>query len=188
MSEDTFLINLWRAFNASGDAFSSLITKYKCRINKDENDNHYLDLYFSKYLEKYNNVHKFFISELKRIYEGKETRSDILLINLIEFTTKNAYGDNDDVVYKIELKDYRNIKEFDGNYILSFNAKIKEKDDLIRLVYDKKSAEKFENKTARDERKTSVKFNDIEQEDELKKKNDEFYKQYKALFDELEDD
>ena len=115
-------------------------------------------------------------------------RSDIILINMVEFTTKNAYGDNDDVIYKIEVKDFKEIKEFDGNYVLTFNAKIKDKDDLIRLVYDEKSAEKFNNKTARDERKTSLKYEDIKREDEIKKKNDEFYQQYKTLFDELEED
>ena len=190
-----------------GDAFDNPIIEYEIKVNapfklkhrvdsylkkvilrKDNEEKYYLDLYFSKYLEKYNNVHKFFLSELTRIYEGKDMRSDILLINSVEFMTKNAYGDNDDVVYKIGLTEFRDIKEFDGNYVLTFNAKIKEKDDLIRLVYDEKSAEKFNNKTARDEKKPSVKYGDIQQEDEIKKKNDDFYKQYKSLFDELEDD
>ena len=190
-----------------GDAFNNPIIEYEIKVNapfklkhrvdsylkkvilrKDNEEKYYLDLYFSKYLEKYNNVHKFFISELTRIYEGKDMRSDILLINSVEFITKNAYGDNDDVVYKIGLTEFRNIKEFDGNYVLTFHAKIKEKDDLIRLVYDEKSAEKFNNKTARDEKKPSVKYGDIQQEDEIKKKNDDFYKQYKSLFDELEND
>ena len=190
-----------------GDAFDNPIIEYEIKVNapfklkhrvdsylkkvilrKDNEEKYYLVLYFSKYLEKYNNVHKFFLSELTRIYEGKDMRSDILLINSVEFMTKNAYGDNDDVVYKIGLTEFRNIKEFDGNYVLTFNAKIKEKDDLIRLVYDEKSAEKFNNKTARDEKKPSVKYGDIQQEDEIKKKNDDFYKQYKSLFDEFEND
>ena len=190
-----------------GDAFDNPIIEYEIKVNapfklkhrvdsylkkvilrKDNEEKYYLDLYFSKYLEKYNNVHKFFLSELTRIYEGKDMRSDILLINSVEFMTKNAYGDNDDVVYKIGLTEFRDIKEFDGNYVLTFNAKIKEKDDLIRLVYDEKSAEKFNNKTARDVKKPSVKYGDIQQEDEIKKKNDDFYKQYKSLFDELEND
>ena len=190
-----------------GDAFDNPIIEYDIKViapfklkhrvdsylkkvilRKDNEGKHYLDLYFSKYLEKYNNVHKFFLSELTRIYEGKDMRSDILLINSVEFITKNAYGDNDDVVYKISLSEFRDIKEFDGNYVLTFHAKIKEKDDLIRLVYDEKSAEKFNNKTARDEKKASVKYSDIQQEDEIKKKNDDFYKQYKSLFDELESD
>lgn len=190
-----------------GDAFNNPIIEYEIKVNapfklkhrvdsylkkvilrKDNEEKYYLDLYFSKYLEKYNNVHKFFLSELTRIYEGKDMRSDILLINSVEFITKNAYGDNDDVVYKIGLTEFRDIKEFDGNYVLTFHAKIKEKDDLIRLVYDEKSAEKFNNKTARDEKKPSVKYGDIQQEDEIKKKNDDFYKQYKSLFDELEND
>lgn len=190
-----------------GDALNNPIIEYEIKVNapfklkhrvdsylkkvilrKDNEEKYYLDLYFSKYLEKYNNVHKFFISELTRIYEGKDMRSDILLINSVEFITKNAYGDNDDVVYKIGLTEFRNIKEFDGNYVLTFHAKIKEKDDLIRLVYDEKSAEKFNNKMARDEKKPSVKYGDIQEEDEIKKKNDDFYKQYKSLFDELESD
>lgn len=190
-----------------GDAFNDPIIEYEIKVNapfklkhrvdsylkkvilrKDNEEKYYLDLYFSKYLEKYNNVHKFFLSELTRIYEGKDMRSDILLINSVEFITKNAYGDNDDVVYKISLSEFRDIKEFDGNYVLTFHAKIKEKDDLIRLVYDEKSAEKFNNKTARDEKKPSVKYSDIQQEYEIKKKNDDFYKQYKSLFDELEND
>lgn len=190
-----------------GDAFDKPIIEYEIKVNapfklkhrvdsylkkvilrKDNEGKHYLDLYFSKYLEKYNNVHKFFLSELTRIYEGKDMRSDILLINSVEFITKNAYGDNDDVVYKIELTEFRNIKEFDGNYVLTFHAKIKEKDDLIRLVYDEKSAEKFNNKTARDEKKSPVKYGDIQQENEMKKKNDDFYKQYKSLLDELDND
>lgn len=190
-----------------GDAFNNPIIEYEIKVNapfklkhrvdsylkkvilrKDNEEKYYLDLYFSKYLEKYNNVHKFFLSELTRIYKGKDMRSDILLINSVEFITKNAYGDNDDVIYKIDLTEFRDIKEFDGNYVLTFHAKIKEKDDLIRLVYDEKSAEKFNNKTARNEKKSSVKYGDIQQEDEIKKKNDDFYKQYKSLLDELDND
>ena len=37
-------------------------------------------------------------------------------------------------------------------------------------------------------KKSSVKYGDIQQEDEIKKKNDDFYKQYKSLLDELEND
>ena len=146
----------------------------------------YMDIYFSDYLEKYNNEQKFIIYEIKKIFNG-ETRSDILSIKEISIVTTKAFGEDDGVSYKINVLDFIDKAKFDGSSVFTYKVEITDRFDLIDLVYDKKSAEKYETKAPRVENKKGVDFVESLQSNEEKKKNDEFYKKYKTLLDEFDD-
>ena len=145
-----------------------------------------MDVYFSDYLEKYNNEHKFIISEIKKVFNG-ETRSDFLSIKEVSFTTSKAYGDNDGVSYKIKIVKFLGVSKFDGNSVFTFKVNEAEKFDLINLVYDEKSAEKYNTKAPRDEKKSTISYIESISIEEEKRKNDDFYKRYKTLLDEFDD-
>lgn len=146
----------------------------------------FLDVYFSDYLEKYNNEHKFIIAEIKRIFNG-DRRSDILSIKEVNFITSKAFGDNDGVSYRFKVINFSDMAKFDGNSVFTFKVKEAEKYDLINLVYDKKSAEKYETKSPRENNKMGVDYLEGVQIEQQKRENDDFYKRYKILLDEYDD-
>lgn len=159
----------------------------KIVVRKDsDNDELYMDIYFSIYPERYNNEHKFLISEIKKIFNG-ETRSDILNIKNVKFTTNKAFGDDDGVEYEYKVREFIGKDTYDGNYVFTYKVKLIKRYDLIQLVYDEKSAEKYEKKMAREENKKGIDFTDGLRVEEEKKENDDFYKKYKTLLDEFDD-
>lgn len=125
----------------------------KVVIRKDK-DVVIVDFYTSKYHEKSNNEHKFFLAEVNRILKG-DRRSDILGIKTLTFDTFNAYGADDGITYTFDKFKYIDALEFDGNIVLRFSAKLKSTNDFIDEIYDKKSEEKFLNKTKRENSKQS---------------------------------
>lgn len=171
----------------------SFIPKYridsyikKIVLRKTNEDNLLLDIYFSEYLEKYNNEHKFFISEFKKLYNDNDLRTSIVDIEGVTFTTKRAFGDNDDVIYDIFFNGFLKVDKFDGNYILVFDVKDINKYDLIEKVYNEKSAEKFNKKISRTNDNITISYNDAESIEIKKKEDDRYYKEYKALMEELD--
>jgi hypothetical protein len=163
----------------------SYTKKIVVRQNRD-NGELYMDVYFSDYLEKYNNEHKFVISEIKKVFNG-ETRSDFISIKEISFTTSKAFGDDDGVSYKFKVIKFLGASKFDGNSVFTFKVNEAEKFDLINLVYDEKSAEKYNTKAPRDEKKSTINYVESVSIEEEKRKNDEFYRRYKTLLDEFDD-
>ena len=143
-----------------------------------------IDIYFSEYLEKYNNEHKFFISELNKVYNG-DKRSDILDIKELTFTSWKAYGLDDDIIMSFNLTNFIDIVKYDGSFVVKFKGILKESKDLIELVYDEKSAEKFKNKTKRNTKKTTGNYGLIVDSNERMEKEKEYADKYKKLLEEL---
>ena len=155
----------------------------KCVIKKTDNEKRFIiDFYVTKYHEKSNNEHKFFLSEIKRILEG-DRRSDILGISNLSFETFNAFGAADGITYEFTDFYYINIVEFDGNYILRFNAKLKKVEDFIDSIYNKESERKFKEKEKREGYipNVSTVF-------EVKNKEEEDNKNYERLTELFNDD
>lgn len=120
----------------------------KVVVKSDDKSNLYLDLYFSKYHVKYDNKHKFFLSELKKCYEG-DLRSELLQIDKLKFTSLNAYGLDNGITKVYGINEVIGIYEFDGSYILRFRVSENKSEDFIDSVYDEVSAKKFDNKEKR---------------------------------------
>jgi hypothetical protein len=156
----------------------------KIILHKNENDT-ILDIYVSQYRERYNNQHKFFISELNKIING-DRRSDLLDFNSVEFISFNAFGCDDGVTYSIGKKYFLGIYEFDGSYVLRFKCSIDDIDDFIDSVYNEESERKFKNK----ERREGVKIDSFDDELEkitTKEDNERFINKAKDIID-LSDD
>ena len=118
-------------------------------VIKKDNNRYVVDFYVSKYLEKYNNEHKFFMAEINRIVSG-DKRSDILLIDKLSFCTFNSFGIPDGVSLSFNNFEFLSIIEYDGNFILRFKSDLENTSDYIDSVYNEKSEKKFLNKEKRE--------------------------------------
>lgn len=121
----------------------------KLVIKEGEGGEKIIDFYFSKYLERYNNVHKFFLSELERVMKG-DRRSQMLDVDSVRFDTFNAFGENDGVTCLITKLKFIETSEYDGSYILRYSYEKIIKDDFIHAVYDENAERKYTNKEKRD--------------------------------------
>lgn len=156
--------------------FDSYITKSV--IKSDVNNNKFIDIYVSKYHEKYNNKHKFFLSEIKKIIEG-DRRSDILDIIEISFTTMNAFGISDGITLTYNNINFLNIVEYDGSYVLKFSVNEKSSKDLIENVYNEESERKFNEKVERETFKNDM--GDFIAIENKKENEEEYYKKVEEL-------
>lgn len=112
-----------------------------------------LDFYFSKYPERFfrrsddkSFRSKVFIHEIESIRD-KGIKSDMLDVEELRFVTNHAYKQDDLMEFVFKNIVFREVAEFDGDYILRFKASI-EHDciDLTAAFYNKEMAEKYENK------------------------------------------
>lgn len=112
-----------------------------------------LDFYFSKYPERFFRTSddksfrsKVFIHEIEKIRDEK-IKSDILDVEKMRFVTKNAYKKDDLIEYVFRNLWFREVVEYDGDYILRFKASIEHDGvDLIATYYNKEMDEKYQNK------------------------------------------
>lgn len=112
-----------------------------------------LDFYFSKYPERFFRTSddksfrsKPFIHEIKNIRDNK-VKSDILEMEQMRFITRNAYRKDDLFEYVFRNIWFREVAEFDGDYILRFKASIEHDGlDLTAAFYNKEMEEKYQNK------------------------------------------
>lgn len=110
-----------------------------------------LDFYFSKYPERFfNNSNdisfrsKAFINEIKRISNGG--KSDITEMEQMRFVTSHAYKQEDLIEFVFRNIWFREVVEFDGDYILRFKASIEHDGyDLTASYYNKTMDEKYKN-------------------------------------------
>lgn len=112
-----------------------------------------LDFYFSKYPERFfrrsddkSFRSKVFIHEIESIRD-KGIKSDMLDVEELRFVTNHAYKQDDLMEFVFKNIMFREVAEFDGDYILRFKASIEHDGiDLTAAFYNKEMAEKYENK------------------------------------------
>lgn len=126
---------------------------HKIIVKKGNEENKvFLQLYVSEYPREDNLIlTKGFINQIKAIYEGKiPPNSDIFDIESIWFITQNAY--NSDDLFKFEYKNviFDRIEEYDGNYVIIFNATVSiNGEDLTKKYYNKTVEERYKNREKR---------------------------------------
>ena len=118
-----------------------------------------LDFYFSKYPERFFRKSddksfrsKAFVHEIERIRDN-HVKSDILDIEGFRFVTSHAYRQDDLIEFTFRNLWFREVSEFDGDYILRFKASIDHNGiDLTADYYNKEMDEKYKSK----ERKETI--------------------------------
>lgn len=133
----------------------------KIVVKQAEGENNFkLDFYLSAYPIENDPRAVYVVKELESLYKSGSRTSDLTDLKTLTFVTDKAYGDDDWKIYDFKIREYVGIKEFDGNYILSFYASLPEDGvkDTTEEYNDEESIRKFENKEPR--RKNAVSLGD----------------------------
>jgi hypothetical protein len=87
---------------------------------------------------------------VKRIKDNG-LKSDILDIKGVSFTTSHAWGVNDMLEYSFKDIEFTDVTEFDGHYIIHYNAKAeKEGYDITSAYYNGNMEKKYREKEKKD--------------------------------------
>lgn len=133
------------------------ISRYKleefCKklvLQKIDDDNFFIDLYFNKEIDEDNYKSKGFINELYKI-KNEGTRSDVIDIEKIWFITFNALNYND--LYKFSFNNvfFKSIDYYNNSIVVTFKAhKEYEPIHIIGKYYSNRVEKKYNNKEKKD--------------------------------------
>ena len=132
-----FTINIGRDFTPRFN-----LENYTSKIVlKPLNENETMfDIYISKYVKQFDNIHKLFLKQIEQIYIGY-TRNDILDFKTLNFITYKAYGADDLLEFEFKDIQFENIIKFEEFYVLRFVGKnVKYGNDLLNDIYDEITA------------------------------------------------
>lgn len=112
----------------------------------DEGNKVMLDFYVSKYPNDKDFKSKGFVREIEKV-KDERLRSDVLDIQKVKFTTNHAFKLDDMLEFEFDNLILKYVNEFDGNYVISFKARmLRNGIDLTRKYYNKEMADKYANK------------------------------------------
>ncbi len=83
-----------------------------------------LEFYVSKYPDEYDRTSRLFISDIKKAISSPE-HSTILEISGVNFITYKCMGVDDFLEFEYEITSFDKIIEYNGFYVVKFNAKVK---------------------------------------------------------------
>ena len=116
----------------------------------DDTDKVILDFYVSKYPNDKDFKSKGFVREIEKIRDEK-LRSDVIDLQKVGFVTSHAYKMDDLLEFEFDNIIFKQINEFDGDYVISFKARvIKNGIDLTVKYYNKAMADKYTNKVKKE--------------------------------------
>lgn len=134
----------------------------KVVVERDGTEKAIIDLYVTKYESQFDRRHRPFLNEINRIVNG-DTRSDVIDFDTLKFVSFKAYGADDLHLFSYCAFNFKEIREYNGEYILSFDAIVNEDGtDLIKEFDDKISEYKFKNNLPRDKKMTIDYYDVIE--------------------------
>lgn len=118
----------------------------KMNVRTIDKTNKLLELYVSKYPDEYNRTSRLFISEVKKIMNDG-IASTMLDFNEISFITYKTLGADDYLEYEYNNISYYKIVEYNGYYVIKFNAKIKtDGNDILDAYRVNELDKKYEKK------------------------------------------
>lgn len=155
----------------------------KIVVERADDERVIVDFYTTMYESQFNRRHRPFLNELKRIMNG-DTRSDVIDFDTLKFVSFKAYGVDDLHLFSYCAFNFRDIREYEGEYILSFDAIVDEDGtDLIKEFDDKISEYKFKNHIPRD-KKLTIDYSsviDMLKESEILEEEKKTIEEYKKL-------
>ena len=96
--------------------------KLVCLVVNEDKNNYILDFYVTKYPNDREWKSKGFVREVEYIKSGR--RSDVTDLKALEFITSHAHNFNDGITFKFNKLQFKNVIEYDGDYILRFSAEV----------------------------------------------------------------
>lgn len=96
----------------------------KMNIRNINGSDKLLEFYVSKYPDPLRLTTTLFINQIKKAIETKIFNDSIFLIKEVSFISQNVLGTPDFLEYKYEISGIDKIIEFDGHYVIKYNAKV----------------------------------------------------------------
>ncbi len=122
----------------------------KINIRKINDTERLIEFYVSKYPDEYNKNSKIFIKEIKKVIKSGPHNFSFLEFDEVEFVTNKTIGAPDFLHYSYKILNFNKIIEFDGNYVIKFNAEILiDGQDILNEYIEKELDEKYNNKEAK---------------------------------------
>ena len=113
---------------------------------KTEGKTAVIEFYVTKYPNDKDLKSKGFVKEIEYVKE-KSIRSDVLDIDSVTFITNHAYNKPDLLMYTFKVKNFKNVYEYDGHYVICYLADIIVNGrDMTDDYYNSEMAEKYRNK------------------------------------------
>ena len=95
-----------------------------------------IEIYISKYIDPINRLSRILINEIVKI-KNNLIKPDILDILILSFITNKAYGKKDLLKYSYNNINFIKIDEYNGSYIIKYNANVLiNGEDLLLSLYD----------------------------------------------------
>ena len=111
-----------------------------------------VDLYFSIYASQFGKIDAILVSNLYRIFEEKNFRSDLTDFVSIEWYSDKAWNSDDVCLFKYDDIKFTDINVFDGNFVLTFDCNVvNDGTDLSEKFKTKELDEKYANEDAKQE-------------------------------------
>jgi hypothetical protein len=105
-----------------------------------------LEVYVSKYIDPINRLSRIFINEIIKIKDNL-TKPDILELSTLSFITNKAYGKKDLLKYSYNNIKFIKIDEYNGSYIIKYNATVLiNGENLLLPLYDSVMENKYNTK------------------------------------------
>lgn len=96
----------------------------KLNVRTIDKTNKLLEFYVSKYPDEFNRTSRLFISDIKKIMSGHDN-SSMLEFDSVNFITYKTLGADDYLEYEYDNISFDKIVEFNGHYVIKFNANVK---------------------------------------------------------------
>ena len=124
--------------------FIENLTK-KVNVRKIKKNQRLLEFYVSKYPDEYNRTSRLFLSAIKKVMEG--THQTFLELDEVEFITYKTLGSDDFMRYTYKIDSFDKIIEYDGHYVIKFNASVLvDGEDTLEKYRQVELDKKYENK------------------------------------------
>ena len=121
-------------------------------VVRNNKERAFVDLYFSIYASQFGKVDAILVSNLYKIFEEKNFRSDLTDFISIEWYSDNAWNSEDVCHFKYDDMKFVDINVFDGNFVLTFDCNIVDDGiDLAEKFKTKELDEKYEKEEVKHE-------------------------------------
>lgn len=105
-----------------------------------------LTMFFSKYPNQYEVSSKAFINELEKNYSLSIAKPSIADLEMISFVTYKASGEDDLIMYTFKELSFSHIEKNDHGYLIKWNAKSYNRENLIEKFYSETMNKKYQAK------------------------------------------
>lgn len=123
----------------------------KLVVRNINNKEVFLDFYTSEYASQFGKIDALFVKQIYDIKQTNNKKSDITTFDTIQFITDKATGENSLCQFEYNNIVFKEVNVFDGNFVITFKAKVVVDGEYIGKKYETKELnKKLENKQKRD--------------------------------------